>query len=157
MWSGVASDRWPTHRCIRVLRRVIELQPCPRVIALLRRDQDRKHILVLLRLSAPPHWPLPKLWVFWISAESPALLSSIPFLLGMYIDALESTAKSRSSGDFEVGGVALASIIRIFELVDNFRQVPCHSVGASFLVGFVLCPFRKSGSARTVFVRFHTF
>ena len=37
---------WPTHRYIRVLHRVFlvtELQARPRVIALSRRDQDRKH------------------------------------------------------------------------------------------------------------------
>ena len=51
-WSGVAFDRWPTHRFVRVLRRAfkaIKLQACPRVIALLRRDQDRKHIPALPR------------------------------------------------------------------------------------------------------------
>ena len=46
IWSGVAFDRWPTHRYIHVLCRafqVIELQACLRVIALWRRDQYRKH------------------------------------------------------------------------------------------------------------------
>ena len=70
---------------------------------------------------------------------------------------------SRSSGDVEVGaGVALASIgeyiaalTRIFELVDTFRQVPCYSAGASFLVqGSEKCLLLKSGSARVALVRF---
>ena len=50
MWP---SDRWPTQTCIRVLRRpfqVIEMQACPRVLALLRRDQDRRHLPALPRL-----------------------------------------------------------------------------------------------------------
>ena len=45
--------------------------------------------------------------------------------------------------------------IRIFGLVDTFRQVPCYSEGASFLVrGFTLCSFLKSGSARIALMRF---
>ena len=47
------------------------------------------------------------------------------------------------------------SFILTVELVDTFRQVPCHPPGASFLVqGFVLCPFLKSESARSALVRF---
>ena len=60
----------------------------------------------------------------------------------MSMDALESTTNSRSSGLFEVGaGIYLCfnrsmeSIsVRILEPVNMFRQVPCYSAGASFLV-----------------------
>ena len=65
VWSSVAFDRWPTYRYTRVLRiplHVIELQASPRVTALLRRDQDRKRILVLPRLFALHRWLLPLLW-----------------------------------------------------------------------------------------------
>ena len=46
--STVIFDRWPTHRNIRVLRRVsqlIELQACHRVFAPSRGDQDRERFL----------------------------------------------------------------------------------------------------------------
>ena len=43
----------------------------------------------------------------------------------------------------------------MFELADTFRQVPCHSAGASFLLqGFVSCSFLNSGSARIALMRF---
>ena len=85
-------------------------QPCHRVFALSRRDQDRERVLVLHRLFVPPCWPLPPLWGSWISADSPLRLRSSPFLLSMCFDAPESTTNSLSFGDFEVGtGVALAS------------------------------------------------
>ena len=115
VWSTVAFDRWPTHRYIRVLRKVfqaIDLQACNRVFAPSRRDQDRERILVLPRLFALHRWPLPPLWGSWISAGSPSISSELKsVLLSTYIDAPESTTNSRSCGDFEVGdGVALASI-----------------------------------------------
>ena len=65
--------------------------------------------------------------------------------------------------DFEVGargdlastGDQKRSCIRSFELTNTFRQVPCYSAGATFLVqGFILCPLRKSGRARIALVRF---
>ena len=70
VWSTVVFDRFPTHRYIRALRRAFQVtgrQACLRVIALLRRDEDREHILVLLRSFALHHWPLP-LWGSWIFA-----------------------------------------------------------------------------------------
>ena len=80
--SGVAVDRWSTHRYIRVLRRafqVVELQARHRVFAPSRKDQDRERFLVLPRLFALLNWPLPPLWRSWISAESPFRLSLILF------------------------------------------------------------------------------
>ena len=60
VWSGVAFDRWPTHRYVlRTVFQVIELEACHEVIALSRRDQDSERILVLPRLFALPQWPLP--------------------------------------------------------------------------------------------------
>ena len=87
---------------------MIELQACLRVFAPSRRDQDRERILVLPRLFALSHWPLPPLRGSCISAEFPFRLSLNPFLLSMCTDAPESTTNSRSSGDCEVGaGVAI--------------------------------------------------
>ena len=85
VWSGVAFDRWPTHRYIRVLRRasqVIELKARHRVFALSRGDQDREPLLVFPRLLALRHWPLPPLWGSWISAQSPFRLSLNPICSG---------------------------------------------------------------------------
>ena len=82
------------------------------------------------------------------------------FLLSMCIDAPESNTNYLSSKDFEEGrrrcpGRVKRSFILTVELVDTFRQVPCHPAGASFLVqGFVLCPFLKSENARSALVRF---
>ena len=106
LWSDVALDCWHTHRFFRVLRKarpVIELQTCHRVIAPLRRDQDRKIIPVRPRSFALRQWPLPPLWGsrdFRRVSSSPELQS---FLLSMCIDAPESIANSRSSGFFEQG------------------------------------------------------
>ena len=70
-WSTVVFDRWPTHRYIRVLRRVfqaIELQAYLRAIAQSRRDQDR----VCLHFSVGR---CHRCGVSWISAESTFRLS----------------------------------------------------------------------------------
>ena len=103
-------DRWPTYRNISVLRKVfqaIELQK-DRVIAQSRRGQDREHIPVLPRLFEliGRYHHCGVLYLRRVSNSSE--LKS--FLLSMCTEAPESTTKSRSSGDFEVGaGVALAS------------------------------------------------
>ena len=76
------------------------LQACHGVFAPSRRVRDRERMLVLPRLFALLHWPLPPLWFSWISAECPFRPSSNPFLLSMCKDAPESTTNSRSSGDF---------------------------------------------------------
>ena len=55
-------------------------QACRRVIALSRRDQDRESIRVLPRWLALPHWPLPPLWGFWISAKK-SISSDLKFFL----------------------------------------------------------------------------
>ena len=110
VWSSAAFDRWPTHRYIRVLRRafqVIELQACLGVIALLRRDQDRKHIPVLPHLFALPSLAVTTVVGFLDFGVSLFRLSSKPFLLSMCIDAPESTTNSCSSEDVDVGaGIA---------------------------------------------------
>ena len=102
-----------TRRNIRGLRRVFqatERQAFLRVIALSRRDQDRERKLVLPRLFAHLHWPLPPQWCSWIVAKYPVHLSLILFLLTMCIDAPESTTNSCSSGLCEVGAcITLAS------------------------------------------------
>ena len=86
-------------------------QACHRVIALSPRDQDRERLLVVPDSFAPPRWPSPPMWGFWIFAEYPVHLSLNLFLLSMCIDAPESVTLALSIGDFEVGaGVALASI-----------------------------------------------
>ena len=79
VWFGVASDRWASHWSILVLPRVfqaIEQQAFLRVIALSRIDLNRERFLVLPRLFALHHWPLPPLWDSRISAESPFRPSS---------------------------------------------------------------------------------
>ena len=79
---------------------MIELQACPRVIALLRRDQDRGQMPVLRRLFALLHWPLPPLWRV-LDLRRVSISSALNSLLvSMCIDAPESTTNSRSSGDF---------------------------------------------------------
>ena len=68
LWSGVAFDHWPTHKCNRALRRPYLMtgrQECLRAIVQSRRDEDRARALVLPRSSAFHHWPLPPLWGFW--------------------------------------------------------------------------------------------
>ena len=64
VWSIVVFDRCPTHKNIRVLRRVfqaIELQAYFRVITQSRRGQDREQKPVPPRLLSLLHWPLPPL------------------------------------------------------------------------------------------------
>ena len=47
------------------------------------------------------------------------------------------------------------SFVRILELVNIFRQLPCYSAVESFLVqGFLLWPLLKPSCARTTLVRF---
>ena len=72
--STVVSDRFATHKNIRVLLRVfqaIELQAYLRIIAQSRRSQHREHVLVLVlpHLFALLHWLSLPLWGFWISTE----------------------------------------------------------------------------------------
>ena len=109
-WSDVAFDRWPTHMNNRALRRVsqaIELQACPRVTALSRRDQDREHILVLPRSFAPLHWRSPPLLGFWTFEGFPVGLSLNPFCSACALMLQESTA----TGFFEEGaGITHASV-----------------------------------------------
>ena len=92
------------------------------------------------RLFALTHWPLPALLVSWISAGSPVLLSSNPFLHSMSNDNPESTTNFRSSGDFEiVAGVALISIgelnlalyVRVFFSATQPKSRSCHGVVGS--------------------------
>ena len=81
--SGVAFDRWPTHRYIRSLRRafqVKELQARHRIFALLRRDQGHERVLVLPHLFALPLLAVTTVVGSWISAEAPFRLSSKIFV-----------------------------------------------------------------------------
>ena len=80
-WSVVAFDHWPTHRYIRVLRRVCLMtgrQVHHRAFAPSRRDQDREHFLVLPRSFALLHRPLP-LWGSWTFEGFSVRLSLNPF------------------------------------------------------------------------------
>ena len=115
VWPTVAFDRWPTHRYIRVLRRVFqvkELQVCHRVTALPRKDQDRERIPVLPRLfvcTSPLAVTTVVGFLVFRRVSSAAKLKT--FLLSICIAAPESTTDSRSSGFFEEGaGMALASV-----------------------------------------------
>ena len=143
-------DRWPTRRNICGLRRVfqaIEQQAFLRVIALSRRDQNGERILVLPLLFALLRWPLPSLWELWIPAESTFRLSSNPFCSARcsgvnhefsFLGRFWGGRRRHCSG---FNRRVKRSVILIFEPVDFFRQVPCHSAGASFLVqGFLLWP-----------------
>ena len=106
VWSTVAFDRWPTHTCNRALRRALQamgLQACPRVTALLRRDQDRKHFPVLPSFACTSSLAVTTVVAFvdYRRVSSSSELKS--FLLSMCIDAPESTTNSRSSGIFRRG------------------------------------------------------
>ena len=61
-WSTLVADRWPTQISIRVLRKAyqaVEPQAHLRVIAQPRRGHGREQTLVLPRLFALHHLPLP--------------------------------------------------------------------------------------------------
>ena len=90
---------------------MVELQARHRVFAPSRKDQDRERFLVLPRLFALLHWPLPPLFAF-VDLRRVSISSKLTScLLSVCVGAPVSTANSRSSGDFEVGaGAALASI-----------------------------------------------
>ena len=64
LWSNVTFDHRATHKCNRALRRAYLMtrrQECLRVIAQSRIDEYGAHTLVLPRLSALLHLPVPPL------------------------------------------------------------------------------------------------
>ena len=56
--------------------------------------------------------------------------------------------------DLCFGRRVVRGLVLVFELVDLFRQVPCFSAGATFLLrGFILCSVLEFRRARTTLVR----
>ena len=113
----MAFDRWSTHKYNRALRKgfqAIKLQACPREIALSRRDQDRKQKTCASSCVCTSPLAVTTVVVFldFPNAFSSSELKSISLSMG--IDAPESTANSRSSGDFEVGAsIGLVSVAEV--------------------------------------------